>query len=156
MSSICLGTIESYLFSDGSESVKKSISFLESLSFMVPETSKHRYDLYIAAAYKFSVMCSDFLDITTKNKNFIVYKILIEFVKKYPKSKQNLANPAELTQSVLNYYLMQRHNLKSYKPETDIILKFIKDNSVNIYNSIVIITNVMRARSLIQPIRAPK
>jgi len=156
MSSVCLGTIESYLFSDGSKSVEQSIKLLESLEFCVPEENKVRYNNYISAARKFSILCSDFLDVVAKNKDFVVYKILTDFVLKYPKTKQNLANPTELTSSAINFYLLKRKTSKLYKPEKDVILKFMKDNSNNIYNSIVVITNVIRAKSLIKPVWIPK
>lgn len=156
MSGISLGSIESYLFSNGSKSVDQSLRYLESLEFCVLDHNKDRYRTYLSAARKFSVLTSDFLDIVTANKNFMVCKILIEFVTKYPKTKQNLANPKELTASVLNFYLLQRKKSKLYKPEQDSLLKFMKDNSTNIYNSIVVATNVIRAKSLVKPMMTPK
>jgi hypothetical protein len=156
MTSISLGTIESYLFSNGSKSVDESLALLESLSFCIQEKDKQKFDNYLSAARRFSKLCSNFLDIVSRNKNFVIYSLLTNFVEKYPKTKQNLADPKELTNSVINYYLMKRKTSKLYKPEKDLILKFIRDNTTDIYNCIVVITNVMRAKSLLKLAWMPK
>jgi hypothetical protein len=156
MNGVSLSTIQSDLFRNGSKSVTQCLNLLESLSIFVSPADKTRFDNYLTAARRFSVLCSDFLDVISTNKDFFVYSILTNYVTSYPKTKQNLADQKELTASVINFYLMKRKNTKLYKPDKDPILKFLKANTTNIYNSIVVITNVMRAKMLIRPTQLPK
>lgn len=156
MNGVSLSTIQSDLFSNGSKSVNQCLNLLESLSIFVIPVDKPRFDNYLTVARKFSVLCSDFLDIIAKNKHFFVYNILTNYVMYYPKTKQNLADQKELVASVINFYLMKKKTTKSYNPDKDPILKFLKANTTNIYNSIVVITNVLRAKTLIRPALLPK
>ncbi len=149
MSGISLNTVETHLLSNGSKSVKESMALINSMSMFVSPNDKPRFDNYMTAANRFLQLCSGFLDIMAKNNNFVIYTLLVEFVKKYPKTKQNLANPLELINAFTNFYRMQQKS-KSYKPDKDLILKFIRDNKENIYNTVVVITNVLRAKALIK------
>jgi hypothetical protein len=47
--------------------------------------------------------------------------------------------------------LMKRKKSKLYNQNKDPILKFLQDNSTNVYNSIVVATNILRAKTLIKP-----
>lgn len=156
MNGVSLSTIHSDLFSDGSKSVTQCLNLLESLSIFVAPSDKSRFDNYLTAARKFSVLCSDFLDVISKNKNFFVYNILTEFVISYPKTKQNLADQTQLVASVINFYLLKKKTKKLYKPNQDPMIGFLRANTTNIYNCIVLITNVLRAKTLIRPALLPK
>jgi hypothetical protein len=139
---------EKHLLTGGSAHVKACINFLDEISFMVDQSKMPQYNNYMSAAKRFLPLCSDFLDVVQKNKDFVVFKTLTEFMFKYPKSKQNLANPKELTSAVINYYLRNKKRSKDYDLKKDKVLMFMRDNTNNIYNTLVVYTNVIRTVSL--------
>jgi len=152
MSGVSLSTIHSSLFANGSKGVNECLALLDSMSIFVPPADKPRFDNYINATKRFLPLCSDFLDVIAKNHDFFVYTLLVDYVRFYPKTKQNLANQKELVSSLINFYLMKRKKSKlHYNQNKDPILKFLQDNSINVYNSIVVATNILRAKTLIKP-----
>jgi hypothetical protein len=151
MNGISLSTIHSGLFVNGSKGVHECLALLDSMSMFVKPADKPRFDNYINAVKRFLPLCSDFLDVVAKNHDFFVYTLLVDYVRFYPKTKQNLANQKELVSSLVNFYLMKRKKSKLYNQSKDPILKFLQDNSINVYNSIVVATNILRAKDLIKP-----
>lgn len=151
MNSVSLNTIHSGLFANGSKGVTECLALLNSMSIFVSPSDKPKFDNYLNATKRFLPLCSDFLDILAKNNDFFVYTLLVDYVRFYPKTKQNLANQKELVSSLVNFYLMKRKQSKLYDKNKDLILKFLQDNSINVYNSIVVATNILRAKNLIKP-----
>lgn len=144
-----LGFIDTMLFIEGSKSAKEFISKLKSDSEVLSPSDKIKADRYLSAAERFLYKSSGFIDAVYKSRNSLLYALLVSFVQHYPKSKQNLADAKQLISSVVNYYT---NILKSKPSKTSSInsqVKFIKDNPVGIYDTIVIITNVIRTYELI-------
>lgn len=146
-----LNTIHSGMFANGSKGVHECLALLDSMSIFVPSADKPRFDNYLNATKRFLPLCSDFLDVLSKNHDFFVYTLLVDYVRFYPKTKQNLANQKELVSSLINFYLMKRKKSKLYDQGKDPLLKFLQNNSTNVYNSIVVATNILRAQSLVRP-----
>ena len=151
MNGTSLSTIHSGMFANGSKGVHECLALLDSMSMFVKPADKPRFDNYINAVKRFLPLCSDFLDVVAKNHDFFIYTLLVDYVRFYPKTKQNLANQKELVSSLMNFYLMKRKKSKLYNQSKDPILKFLQDNSINVYNSIVVATNILRAKDLIKP-----
>jgi hypothetical protein len=139
------------MFANGSKGVSECLALLDSMSIFVSPPDKPRFDNYLNATKRFLPLCSDFLDVLAKNHDFFVYTLLVDYVRFYPKTKQNLANQKELVSSLINFYLMKRKKSKLYNQSKDPMLKFLQDNSINVYNSIVVATNILRAKSLVRP-----
>jgi hypothetical protein len=137
------------LFTEGSKSVKQFILKLREDSIVLPSQDKLNINRYLDAADRFLIKSSKFIDFVTKTKELAIYNLLIGFVINYPKTKQNLANSTELLNSVINYYRMISNKQKKYDESKDGYINFIKDNSANIYDTIVVITNIIRARDII-------
>ncbi len=144
-----LGFIDTMLFLEGSKSAKEFISKLKFDSEVLPPSDKVKADRYLSAAERFLTKSSKFIDAVYKSRNLLLYNLLVKFVQYYPKSKQNLADANHLISSVVHYYtnILKTKPAKTSKVNTQI--KFIKDNPVGIYDTIVVITNVIRTYELL-------
>jgi hypothetical protein len=140
---------ELFVLHQGSKEIKKYISGMREHS---PElTSQDRIALtrYLDAADRFLVKSAKFIDILVSSNKLLFFNLFVGFVTKYPKTKQNLANPDELIMSLLNFYVTTSKKNKKYKVDKDPNLKFIRDNSSNIYDALVLITNLDRSRGIL-------
>jgi hypothetical protein len=142
--------IEFLVFHRGTKAVQEHISDLKEYASEFSPTDLVRYTRYMEAADRYLQKSSKFIEFIIKNKQLIVFNILFGFVITYPKTKQNLVNTTELLNSVINYYVLTSKKLsKKYNPDNDPNLKFMKDNSANIYDLAVLITNLHRAKEMI-------
>lgn len=145
-----LRDVREHPFRDGMTSVNDSLKLLDELSMLVPDSERSKYENYLSAAKRFLPLCSDFIEIIHQNKNFYIFKIFDQFMFKYPKSKQNLANPKEITAAFIEFYIRYRkQKVKNFVKEKDDGVKFLASNTTNIYNTLVVYTNLIRASSVL-------
>lgn len=145
-----LTDVREHPFREGVKSVNDSLALLDDLSIFVPPNESQRYETYLTAARKFLALSSDFIELTYKNKSFYIFKVFKEFMFKYPKSKQNLANPKEITSAFIEFYIrLRKQKVKNFVKEKDDGFKFLASNATNIYNTLVVYTNLLRASSLV-------
>lgn len=151
-----LRDVREHPFRDGMKSVNDSLKMLDGFSMLVPDSEISRYQNYLNAAKKFLPLCSDFIEIIYHNKNFYIFQIFDQFMFKYPKSKQNLANPKEITAAFIEFYVrLRKQKVKKFDKEKDDGFKFLASNTTNIYNTLVVYTNLIRASSVLiaNPVR---
>jgi len=145
-----LTVVREHPFQEGVQGVNNCIHFLETLSMLVPDSETQKYENYLSAIRRFLPLCSEFIELIHLNKNFYMFRIFKEFMFKYPKSKQNLANPKQITTAFIEFYIRYRQQkVKNFVKERDDGVKFLYANTNNIYNTLVVYTNLIRASSVI-------
>ena len=152
-----LTDVTEHPFRCGVKSVNESLDLLDSYSTLIPDGEIQRYQNYLSAAKRFLPLCAEFIDMIYHNKNFYIFNAFREFIVKYPKSKQNLANPKQITTAFIEYYIRIRaQRIKKFVKEEDDGFKFLVSNTTNIYNTLVVYTNLVRASSVLLQLNVTK